>query len=76
MPTKQEFFDMKVKVLEDFDFQMVLSAMKTTKWTWYFPKKNRVPKLEELHKRANEILDLVKDTFPLYHSRCLPFHGM
>ena len=59
MPTKEEFFDMKVKVLEDFDFQMVLSAMKTTKWTWYFPKKNRVPKLEELHKRANEILDSV-----------------
>lgn len=59
MPTKQEFFEMKLKVLKDFDFDMVLAAMRAVKWTWYFPKKNRVPKMEELHIKANEILDLV-----------------
>lgn len=45
------------EALEHFDFQKVHMTMQTLNWKWYhFDGDSRVPSLEEIKKRAKELL--------------------
>lgn len=46
------------KLLEEFDFERVHKSMQTLNWQWYHPGENdtKVPSLEEIKKRAKQVI--------------------
>lgn len=59
MPTTDEFFSMKLAILDDINFDELILVMKTINWKLYIDKQEKVPNQVDLHSKVNLLLNAV-----------------